>query len=70
MQDYEDLQGRSDIFEGVIAETTRSVVSNNRTLAVGFVSGITLRCSAFACVSAAAWLRLTQLFLVAKAVAF
>jgi predicted permease len=39
MQDYEDLQGRSDIFEGVIAETTRSVVSNNRALAVGFVSG-------------------------------
>ncbi len=39
MQDYDDLQGRSDIFDGVIAETPRSVVSNNRTLAVGFVSG-------------------------------
>ena len=39
MQDYEDLQGRSDIFDGVIAETPRSVVSNNRALAVGFVSG-------------------------------
>ncbi len=39
MQDYDDLQGRSDIFDGVIAETPRSVVSNNRALAVGFVSG-------------------------------
>ena len=39
MQDYEDLQGRSDIFDGVIAETPRSLVSNKRALAVGFVSG-------------------------------
>ena len=39
MQDYQDLQGRSDVFDGVIAETPRSVVSNNRALAVGFVSG-------------------------------
>ncbi len=39
MQDFEDLQGRGDIFDGVIAETSRNVLSNGRTLAVGFVSG-------------------------------
>jgi predicted permease len=38
-RDYEDFQSRTDLFDGVVAETRRSVTSGDRTLSVGFVSG-------------------------------
>jgi macrolide transport system ATP-binding/permease protein len=37
--DYEEFRARRDLFDGVVAEATRSVSSNGRRLAVGFVSG-------------------------------
>jgi predicted permease len=38
-QDYEDLRGRSDLFDGAIAESRRTVTSRDRQMSVGFVSG-------------------------------
>jgi len=38
-RDYEDFRARTDLFDGVIAETRRAVTSGDRQLSVGFVSG-------------------------------
>jgi predicted permease len=37
--DYEEFRDRQDLFEGAVAEATRTVSSNGRQLAIGFVSG-------------------------------
>jgi predicted permease len=38
-RDYEDFRARTDLFDGVIAETRRTVTMGDRQLSVGFVSG-------------------------------
>ena len=38
-RDYEDFRARTDLFDGVIAETRRSVTMRDRQLSIGFVSG-------------------------------
>jgi predicted permease len=38
-RDYDDFRARRDLFDGVVAETRRSVTSGDRQLAVGFVTG-------------------------------
>jgi predicted permease len=38
-REFENIQARSDLFDGAIAETTRPAASNGRSLTVGFVSG-------------------------------
>jgi predicted permease len=38
-RDYEELKARTDLFDGTIAESRRSVASNDRQMSVGFVSG-------------------------------
>lgn len=38
-RDYEELRGRRDLFEAVVAESTRAVSSNGRRLDAAFVSG-------------------------------
>jgi len=38
-RDYEDFRARTDLFDGVIAETRRSVTAGDRQLSVAFVSG-------------------------------
>ena len=38
-RDYEDFRGRTDLFDGAVAETRRTVTSQRRQLSVGFVSG-------------------------------
>jgi predicted permease len=37
--DYEEFRTRQDLFDGVVAEAARTVFSDGRQLAVGFVSG-------------------------------
>ena len=36
-RDFQDLQARQDLFEEVVAESTRSVSSNGRQMSIGFV---------------------------------
>jgi predicted permease len=38
-RDFQDLQARQDLFEDVVAESTRAVSSNGRQMSIGFVSG-------------------------------
>jgi predicted permease len=38
-RDFQDLQARQDLFEDVVAESTRTVSSNGRQMSIGFVSG-------------------------------
>jgi predicted permease len=38
-RDYESFRDRTDLFEGVIAESRRTVTSGDRQMSVGFVSG-------------------------------
>jgi predicted permease len=38
-RDYEAIRERQDLFDGVVAEATRSVQSNGRQVSIGFVSG-------------------------------
>ena len=38
-RDYEEFRSRQDLFEGVIAEASRTVSSSGQQLSVGFVSG-------------------------------
>jgi predicted permease len=38
-RDYQDFRARTDLFDGVVAETRSGVMSGDRPLSVGFVSG-------------------------------
>ena len=38
-RDFQDLQARQDLFEDVVAESTRTVSSDGRQMSIGFVSG-------------------------------
>ena len=54
-RDYQELRGRTDLFDDAIAETSRLVTSKGHPLEAGFVSGNYFESSARASMPAARW---------------